>query len=84
VEKIKKILSTIIKKTDKMICDDDGNTSSKRIIGVIIFILSVPTAFWVLWYDVQITNNQTQILSGLIVAGGGMIGLGTAIEKFRR
>lgn len=80
---IKKSLKTFIEKTDKMICDDSGNTSSKRIIGAIIFLVAIPTAFWILWYGIDVTDNQTEILTGLIVAGGSLIGM-TAIEKFRR
>lgn len=83
MKKIKNNLNKLITKVDRMICDDLGNTSSKRIIGTVIFLLAVPTAFWILWFNIQVTGNQKEILQGLIVSGGTLIGM-TAIEKFRK
>lgn len=78
-----KFFSRMNKHVHDMLTDKEMQISSKRVAGIMMLLLSIPTIYWVIWYKVDLSDGAFDLLKYSIAGGAGLLGAGIA-EAFRR
>ena len=70
-------------KINDMVTDKDMQVSSKRIGGLIIILVSIPTIYWIIWWKIELPNEHYELLKWCVSGGVGLLGISIA-EIFKK